>query len=155
MNFSTIADDRFHALKQSIESYPRLAGYYIINMISIRHLRENGYTQEAILDAVIYYFDDDPQKSYPSYRYYEEVPYHEAKIGIIKDLVGGNSIGHTVETMSPEVAEQYFDAFVDLFDTDRRYYVGLDIHNDEYVFWYGILVVDSDKAGILWIVESD
>ena len=81
--------------------------------------------------------------------------FDEAKELAIEVLVGGSAVGHTVDTIPPALAEHLVTTFIDLFDAERTCYARLGLGNREYVFLQGIVVIDPQKAGILWVVESD
>ena len=49
ITFSTLANDRFQALRASVLAHPRMHGYYIIDLVSIEHLRAIGYTGSPAL----------------------------------------------------------------------------------------------------------
>ena len=161
MNFSTVNDPEFLILKQAIEAHPRLCGYYIIDIISITDLRNAGVSQADILDKVIAYFDDPAKEPHLNYVPDDstwldyEVGMDAARGAVIEALVGGPGVGHTHDTIPPQDAERYFNIFTALFGSERQYYVRLGIGNSEYVFQRGALVVDQQRAGILWIVEDD
>ena len=162
ITFSTLANDRFQALRASVLAHPRMHGYYIIDLVSIEHLRAIGYTEEAIIDALYDYWNDDPSKPDPTDIPQDQtwqgdyaVSFDEAKELAIEVLVGGSAVGHTVDTIPRALVEHFVTAFINLFDTERRYYARLGLGNREYVFLQGIVVTDPQKAGILWVVEGD
>ena len=150
----------FLALRADIESYPRLCGYYILGLVSIREWRHAGVPQETILQKLIDHFDDDPTDPNPDF-----VPDHEwadyetthddARGHVIESLIGGPQIGHTKETMSASTAAGLLDRFVAACGANPRFYIGLGLGDRKYSFMYGALIVADDLAGILWIVEDD
>lgn len=150
----------FTALKADIEAHPRLCGYYIIHLVSIRDLRADNTPQEKILEILVEHFDDDPNDPDPEF-----VPDHEwsdyettldrARVHTVESLIGGPRIGHTVQAMDDSTAGECFDRFVEICGPNPRFYIGLGIGDRKYVFQYGLLAVADDRAGILWIVESD
>ena len=155
-----INNPEFARVEADIEAHPRLCGYYIIGLVSIRDLREDAVPQEAILEKLIDRFDDDPTELDPDF-----VPDHEwtdyettldrAWDHIIESLVGGREIGHTRKTMSESTASELFERFVGLCGSNPRFYIGLEIGDPTYVFMYGVLIVADELAGLLWIVEDD
>ena len=50
-NQPTMSTDAFLTLKRELESYPRLAGYYLIKMIDITDLRGSNRSAEQIAEA--------------------------------------------------------------------------------------------------------
>ena len=155
-----INNAEFARIKTDVEAHPRLCGYYILGLVSIRDFRINGVSQETILEQLVDRFDDDPTEPDPDF-----VPDHgwndyettldRARNHTIESLVGGRQIGHTKETMTEPTAGDLFDRFVAACGANPRFYIGLGIGDPRYVFMYGVLVVADERAGILWIVESD
>ncbi len=148
------------AWKADVEAHPRLCGYYILGLVSIRELRAAGADEETILEQVIDHYDDDPSEPDPDF-----VPDHgwvdnettraRAREHVVESLVGGGQIGHLEQTMSAARAGELFDRLVALCGPSPRFYAGLGIGNPEYVYLYGVLVVTAEIAGILWVVEDD
>jgi hypothetical protein len=153
-------NSEFTALKADIEAHPRLCGYCIIGLVSIRDFRTQHVSEETILETLVNYFDDDLNKSnsdfVPDHKWsdYETILDH-ARAHAIESLIGGRQIGHTNETMNALKATQLFDRFVAMCGANPRFYTRLGIGDSRYVFMYGVLIVAEDLAGILWIVESD
>ena len=58
MQFRSIRNLEFTELKSEIESYPRLCGYYLVDMVSVDGLPEESAEREAFLDELFQYFDD-------------------------------------------------------------------------------------------------
>lgn len=155
-----INNPEFARVKAEIEAHPRLCGYYIIGLVSIRDFRTDGAQQETIFEELVKRFDDDPSEPNPEF-----IPDHGwtdyettfdcARAHTIESLVGGGQIGHTKKTMSESMAGELFDRFVAVCGANPRFYIGLGIGDRKYVFMYGVLIVADDRAGILWIVESD
>ena len=150
----------FTALKRDIEAYPRLCGYYIVDLVSIRDFRVNEMPQEEILEKLVDHFDDDPKQSDPGIVLDHEWSDYETTLDRARDhtveaLVGGQQIGHTVQTMHELTARELFDRFVAVCGPSSRFYIGLGIGDQQYVFHYGVMIVARDVAGLLWIVESD
>ncbi|KAI9130354.1 hypothetical protein [Acaryochloris sp. CCMEE 5410] len=157
---SEINNPEFARIKTDIAAHSRLHGYYILGLVSIHAFRTDGTSQEIILKKLIDHFDDDPTEPDPDF-----VPDHgwtdyettldRARAHTIESLVGGRPIGHANETMSEQMAGELFDRFVAVCGTNPRFYIGLGIGDRKYAFMYGVLIVADDRAGILWIVESD
>lgn len=155
-----INNPEFTDLKADVEAHPRLCGYYIIGLVSIRAFRLSGMSQEEILEKLIDHFDDDPGEPDPEF-----VPDHEwsdyessfdrARSHAIESLIGGPRIGHIAHTMDEPTARELFDRFVALCGPNPRFYLGLGIGDRRHVYMCGVLIVADDMAGILWIVESD
>ncbi|MCP4155808.1 MAG: hypothetical protein GY757_49240 [bacterium] len=151
----------FEEFKKEVECHTRANGYYIIGLIPIVFLRENGKSQAEILDYVIDYFDDDPNEydasNVPAGASREdcEVSFDEAREECINALRGGNDIGHLTDTIPLNHANIYFDKFNSFFRREKHYYKGMGIGNPEYVFLHGVLIVDDTNAGVLWVVEND
>lgn len=159
MQFLKLTDRCFIELKGKVLSYPRLCGYYIIDLVSIENIRCDSY--EKLLDNLFEYFDDTvwvPAEDRPSDQTWENdyvVERDVARNHIIEALVGGHSIGHTVDTVPGDLAEDIFEVFDSLFSKKKKYYMGMGLGKPEYVFQQGIAIVDNKKAGIIWIVEND
>ena len=148
------------AWKAEAEAHPRRCGYYLIGLVSVREQRAAGAHQETILEEVIDFFDEDPEEPDPDF-----VPDHgwtdyeitreQARGHAVECLVGGAQIGHLEPTMSADTAGDLFDRLLDLCGPGPRFYAGLGLGDRRYVYLDGVLVVAANRAGILWIVESD
>ena len=159
-SLTEIEDSEFDALKTRIESRPRLCGYYILGLVSIREFRDSNATQESILEHVINYFDDDPTEPDPNFVSDHgwvdyETDHDRARAHAIESLVGGSQIGHTRHTMTELQAAKAFDEFLNLCGPNPRFYIGMGIGDRKYVFQYGVLIVANSRGGMLWVVESD
>jgi hypothetical protein len=160
MQFKTIANQEFVELKAEIESYPRLCGHYLVDLIAIPGLPEGGVDREMFLKELFQYFDDHEwpppsgratDQSWDDYQCDRDV----ATAHVVEALVGGRSIGHTDETMSHAKALEFWYRFEALLEEPRHYYTGMGLGDQEQVFLYGAVIVGSDAAGLLWIAESD
>ena len=136
------------------------AGYYIVELVSIRHLIRRGLEVEEILHAVFRYFDDQawpeivPESKCASWSDHE-VSRDVASETALAALVGGPEIGHVRPTIPPEQARYLWNRFESFLEPERRYFTGMGFGDREYVFLHGVAATDQEKAGILWTVESD
>ena len=156
-----LEDAPYDGIRREIESYARQCGYYIIGFASLSQFRRQSASQDSIVDAIYDHFDDDPRPVDPSnvpqdqsWDDYERSP-DIARDHAIKVLVGGGPIGYTVDVMSSATAGKRFDQFVLLCGENPRFYLGLGLGDQEYVYQHGVLVVADRVAGLLWVVESD
>lgn len=150
----------FDLLKCEIESFKRLCGHYIIDLVSISAMRSAGWDDEQILDHVLQNWDDDawpPESQRPTNQSWAdyEIDREQARSHIIEVLVGGKAIGHLNNTISAEQAALFFDRFCLHFEEPMRFFAGLGLGDPAYVFLYGIVILDAARAGILWVVEGD
>lgn len=153
-------DAEFRALRRRVSRFPRMHGYYLIDLVSIEALRAAGRSEEQILDTVLEHFDDEPWP--PADRRPDNVSWTEHEVDrsradevAIRALVGGRDVGHTRETMPADTARDIWREFEALFDERRRYYAGMGLGNHAYSYLHGVVVVDRARAGILWVVEND
>ena len=156
----TIDDPAFVDFRQRVTQFRRMHGYYIVDIVSIESMRSAGQTQEEILDAVFEHFDDQewpPAVARPSGVYWKdhEVAASEARELAVQALIGGSQIGHTTDTIFPDIAHSLWGEFEGFFRIERRYYAGIGLGDSEYVYLHGAAIVDQERAGILWVVESD
>ena len=112
------------------------------------------------MDELASLWDDDtanPEREQAADHEWSEylVEVTEAREHAVAALVGGNAIGHTCVTIQENLAEEFFERFVGLFDEPKQFYIRMGFGKSEYVYQYGVVVMDSTKAGILWVVESD
>lgn len=153
-------NQEFLTLKAEVEAHARLCGYYIIKLVDITEMREGQRDQEEIAEKVFEYFDDQtwpPIEQRPRDQSWAEyaAERNAAKDHAIEALVGGPSVGHTVDTISRPVAEQYFERFEALFDDQRHYYIRMAFGDNQYVFLHGVAIISRSRAGVLWVVEDD
>jgi hypothetical protein len=153
--------DDFVALRRDIESHPRLCGYYLVKHVSIADLRARDCTDEDIAEEVFRYFDDHPWPSIDDRpetdQKWEDYLADEstARRQLIEYLVGGGSIGHLEVTIPEPRAAEYVERFDALFPEPKIYYLGMGFGDRKYVFSGGVVIVSSNTAGCLWVVEND
>jgi hypothetical protein len=160
MQFKTTNNPAFVKLKNEIESYTRLCGYYIVDLVEIPGLPDDDVDREIFLDELFQYFDDHewaPPKDRPTDQTWDdyECDRDAATDQVVEALVGGPSIGHTQNTISPAVATGLWHRFEALVSEPRHYYVGMGFGNQERVFLYGAAIVGADVAGLVWVAEDD
>lgn len=151
-------DSLFVKLKAEIEAYPRLSGYYILKLVAL----DPGWVndEEHALDALFQYCDDHPwpppeeRKAEGCWSDYETLE-EEAEQEVVTALVGGPEVGHVAQTMTPDQAAHFWRRFRGLFSERARYFMGLGLGSREYVFQRGIVIVDTHRAGTIYVVESD
>lgn len=160
MAFSTLDNKAFKCLKSEIENHPRMCGYYIINIVGISNFPLDAQERGSLLNEVFEHFDD--QQWPPIYEDQSEqtwddheVEREKARSHLIEALIGGNSIGHTIDTIPSTLAKEFWNRFESLFADSRRYYMSMGLGDPAYVFLRGVAIVDNDKAGIISIVEGD
>jgi len=106
-NQPTMSTDAFLTLKRELESYPRLAGYYLIKMIDITDLRSSNLSAEQIAEAAFQQLDDrqwPPADVRPTDQTWSDyiVDRETAARETVAALVGGPGIGHTANTIHPQ-----------------------------------------------------
>jgi hypothetical protein len=79
----------------------------------------------------------------------------EAAHEVIVSRVGGREAGHTRDTMTPEEASNVWARFRALFSGRPHFFVRLGFGDPAYAILRGAVVVDTDHAGALCIVEGD
>ncbi|MDX1433134.1 MAG: hypothetical protein R3286_11870 [Gammaproteobacteria bacterium] len=156
----SIDDPDFLDLRERVLAHPRMHGYYLVDLVSIEALRAAGRSEEEILDEVLEHFDDSPwpppEERPADLTWVEhEVDAAHAREAAMEALVGGSQVGHTRDTIPPRAARQMWQDFERLFGDERRYYVGMGLGDSRYVYLHGAVIVDRERAGILWVVESD
>jgi hypothetical protein len=160
MQFRGLNSQEFRQLKAEIESYSRLCGYYLIDLVALPEVLGNEVEHDSFLDKVFQHFDDQewpPPNERPTDQMWADYTQDRdsATNHVIEALVGGSSIGHTSVTIPPKKALELWCRFESLFSPSRRYYIGMGLGNSQYVFLYGAAIVDEHQAGLLWIVEND
>ena len=159
-NQPTMSTDAFLTLKRELESYPRLAGYYLIKMIDITDLRGSNRSAEQIAEAAFQQLDDHqwpPADVRPTDQTWSDyiVDRETAARETVAALVGGPGIGHTANTIPPPKAHTFFDRFDLLFDMPKLYYIGMGFGNRDYVYPRGVAIISNTHAGLLCVIESD
>lgn len=158
----------FEILKAEILKYPRLCGYYKIELADISDLRLKGLTQDQIIDHLYemwadheahvtyrqkYPFPEPKPEDLPSWTNWEGEASDAIEL-LAYGLQGGGAVGHTVDAIAPAKAQEFAERFVNLFHSPRMYR-GLGFGDPMHVFEHGILLLDDTHAGMLLIVESD
>lgn len=160
MRFVTSKSPEFAELKAEVESYPRLSGYYIIDLVAIPGFPDHDADRENLLDELFQHFDDrdwPPPRDRPTDQTWDDYERDRqvAADHAVEALIGGPQIGHTAFTIGPAKALEFWNRFESLFSEPRHYYTGMGFGDPEHVFLHGAVIIDNHKAGILWIVESD
>lgn len=145
-------------LRRILEGYPRMCGYYLLNLVQL----PSGWhdDEEAFLSTVFEALDDQPWKPRemrPNDQLWVnyEVDEAEARAEVVTALVGGNEVGHIEDTIPRMEATAIWERFRGRFLADARFFTKLGLGDSNYVFQRGAVVVDEDKAGCLFVVESD
>lgn len=153
-------DPEFSDLRRRINVHERADGYYLIDLVSIAALRDEGRSQEEILDWVLEYFDDQPwpppDERLASSSWEEHAASRSrAEEEAVAALVGGMFVGHSRDTVSPDEARELWKEFESFFPEEPQYYVELGLGDRDNVYSRGVVILDRERAGILWVVESD
>ncbi len=155
-----VNDPAFNAFRRELESYPRLCGYYIIELLSIAELKRLGLARERILEQVFEYFDDEtwpPLAQCNTGRSWDSdyrIDAKQAQGQLIDVLTGGVHIGCRRPTIDAQQARNFFERFERFFAADSCYYSGMGLGNPEYALQHGLVAVDNARAGIVWVVED-
>lgn len=80
---------------------------------------------------------------------------YQAERHALEVLKGGPPIGHCTAVMSHPQAERFWRRFLDFFEGPLSFYSGLGPGERNHVFQHGVAVVSKQRAGLLWVVESD
>ncbi len=145
-------------LRRILERYPRICGYYLLNFVQL----PSGWhdDEEAFLSTAFEALDDhpwEPLEMRPNDQLWVdyEVDESEARAEVVTALVGGNEVGHTEDTIPRMEATAIWERFRGRFLADARFFTKLGLGDSNYVFQRGAVVVDQDKAGCLFVIESD
>ena len=138
-------------------------------MLPVIEWRAQGLPQEQVLERLYEaWADHEAQASYKS-AYLEITPTlntelpswqdHEGNFSDAAELLayslkGGSGIGHVIDTISEDQAQQLSNEFVQFFDNPRMYR-GLAWGDPDYVFENGIVLIDDNWAEMLLVVEDD
>lgn len=157
---SPLDPDWFVAFRKDLEAHPRLCGYYIVKLVEIGDLRTRGCTEEEIAEAIFQHFDDHmwpPSGKRPKDQTWADCRTDRASARgqVVECLMGGPAIGHLEVTIPNQECGTLFDRFDSMFGQPKTYYVGLGLGDPEHVFSGGVVIIASDLAGCLWVVESD
>lgn len=158
----------FGVLRSEILRFPRLRGYYKIEMSDISDLRVQAVSLEKILDHLydlwgehealekyrqIHPFPKPKPEDLPSWVDHEGDADDAVEL-LAYGLQGGGAVGHTIDAIPPALAQEFAERFVSFFDHPRMFR-GLGFGDPMYVFEHGIVLIDETKAGMLLIIESD
>ncbi|ULH17989.1 hypothetical protein MF271_23805 (plasmid) [Deinococcus sp. KNUC1210] len=165
-----IHDPALEELRAELAQYPRMDGYYQLDLVSITLLRQARMTQNEILNAL--YDCWAPHKAIAAYRVafpligtpnleertpeYDDYEYtvENALEALTYELKGGSGIGHLVDTISPAKAAELATRFFALFRSPQAYR-GLGLADPFFVFEQGVVLLDDERAGCLLMIESD
>ena len=165
-----IHDSGLEQLKTELSKYPRMDGYYHLDLVSVAVLRQANNAQNDILTALYerwaphdaraaYQIAHPPiQPFIPSeessgYEDYEST-IEDALEALTYELKGGSGIGHLADTVPSEKAAELTARFFALFQGPRAYR-GLGWGNPFYAFEQGVVLVDDERAGCFMIIEND
>jgi hypothetical protein len=161
MTLTTVQDPAFLAFKAELERHRRMDGYYLIDLVSIRALREAQLPEEELLEQVFRLFDDQPWPPADQRPPEAEtgtwadcaVEYEQALQLVVEALRGGPEIGHGRDTVSAEEAVRLYARFLTFLPEPRSLYAGLGFGDRAYAHLRGVVVVSTDVAGVLWVVD--
>ena len=141
---------------------------YRLDLISTAEWQRGGLSEEEMLDRLFKLWGEHETLS----AYLEKMPPiasqgqvasgwveyatnpSDAPEFLRQSLIGGGSIGHTVETVPARVAEELVTDFFGLFEQPTAY-SGLGWSDPQYVFENGVVILDEKMAGMFLVVESD
>jgi hypothetical protein len=151
-------DARWAAVRAEVARFPRLCGYYLVKLVAMAPGWDKA--EEASLDALFQALDDKawpPAEQRPSDQRWTdyEVLEEDARSQLIEALVAGHAYGHSQVTMPVASAEAIWRNARGVFGADARFFVGLGLGNNAYTFQHGVVIVDVDRAGCLWVVDGD
>lgn len=160
MHFLPIESPGLEDLERELGRYPRLSGYYITGMVSVPRVPGDASAEDAFFDQLFQYFDDQewaPQSERPQDQMWAdyECSAEAARRHVVESLIGGGEIGHTRATVPEATATDLWNLFAALFPEPRRYFIGMGLGDNRYVYQQGAVIVGTGAAGILWIVEDD
>ena len=155
MNFNTIDDPSFLALKAELEGIPRSNGYYLIDLVSVYELRVGGSSEEEILEQVFQHFDDHewpPVDQRPADQTWNDysVSADLAAACVVESLAG--PYGDSISTHRANSLWREFEA---LFPPPRKYFIGMGFGDPMMAFNLGAAILSYDRAGLIFVVESD
>lgn len=162
--FPSVANSLFGALKQAIHAYegpPRIRSH-IVELLSISAARGQGMDEDAIVDQVVrqvdplFYARGNAQRAPQNATWADyQVSLEDARVMTVAELRDGRSHGWLDELIPHQRAEELFDTFAGLFESDRRYYSRLGLGDPDYIFSNGVVITDRQLAGVLWVLQTD
>ncbi|ULH18075.1 hypothetical protein MF271_24260 (plasmid) [Deinococcus sp. KNUC1210] len=167
-----IHDPALEELRAELAQYPRMDGYYQLDLVSIKILRQARMTQNEILKAL--YDRWAPHEANAAYRAAFPFPLigtptleqrtpefndYESTVenaleALTYELKGGSGIGHLADTISPVKAAELATRFFALFRSPQAYR-GLGLADPFFVFEQGVVLLDDERAACLLMIESD
>ena len=146
-NLTSLNDPKYQQLKDHVKASEH-ERHYIVDFVSVVDLRAQGKTNDEIAKIAAEYFDN----SQPG-EDWESVDEVWAQKHAIEDLRGGLDYGQTEYALQEDEAEKIWEEFVELFNKDRTFYT-VSFGDQAHKWRSGILIVDSDKAGVLHIAQG-
>ncbi|GAA0510694.1 hypothetical protein [Deinococcus depolymerans] len=155
-------------LQERLTAFPRMHGKYMLDLTSIAEWRRADMGEEEMLDRLFNLWGEHETLSV----YLEKMPPiasqgqvaagwvecavnpSDAREFLRQSLIGGGSVGHTVETVPAHIAEEMVTDFFGLFEQPTAY-SGLGWSDPKYVFENGVVILDEKMAGMFLVIESD
>lgn len=141
-----------------LANHPRMHGYYLLKLVELAPSWRDD--EDAALSDAFQSLDDHewrPREQRPADQSWSgyEVAESTAKQRTISALVGGREVGHSRDTIDPQLASRIWDAFRASFGAAPRFFCGVGLGDSAYVYLDGAILVDDSKAGCLCVVEDD
>jgi len=154
----SVDSESLDQLRHTLGQYPRMHGYYLLNLVPLPLGWRDD--EEGSLTTAFEALDDQtwaPPELRPKDQLWvdSEVEEAKARVHAIEALVGGGAVGHSRDTVPQGDAFAIWKRFRDLFLPEVRFFIGLGLGDSAYVYQQGVVVVDDEKAGCLYVVEND
>jgi uncharacterized protein YozE (UPF0346 family) len=172
VTLSSLDDPTYEKFKKRVRSY---VPDCIVDFVSVSELRKQGKSTDEIADITSEYFDDSPWPKTKQNIELSHLPEHIQKLAaqnaeipehwpqmteqkaeeyVCSFLRGGREFGHKHNVMTEHTAKTIWQDFISFFDADKIFYE-VNLGKPEWVFHNGTLIVDTDKAGVLHVVQND
>ena len=141
-----------------LANHPRIHGYYLLQLVQLPPSWQDD--EEASLTEAFQSLDDHewpPPELRPAEQSWSDYEVTEliAKRRTISSLIGGREVGHSRDTIDPQLASQIWDAFRAIFGSAPRFFCGVGLGDSAYVYLDGAILVGDNKAGCMCVVEDD
>ena len=160
--------ETLRGIQERLAAFPRMHGKYRLDLTSVAAWRRAGLSEEEILDRLFNLWGEHEALSADLEKFPPAASQEHVASGWVEcttnpsdtreflhqSLIGGGSVGHTVETVPAHIAKEIVADFFGLFEQPTAY-SGLGWSDPGYVFENGVVILDGKMAGIFLVVEND